>query len=83
MRNPILYSLAAAMVLVAGPASADDLMTAAQEAFKPIPSIVPDVKGNAITDPAGPDRRDAAAYIEPGHKGREPSARPCCVASAK
>jgi len=31
------------------PASADELMEKAQAAFKPIPSVVPAVKGNAIT----------------------------------
>jgi cytochrome c peroxidase len=31
------------------PASADELMQRAQETFKPIPSMVPAVKGNAVT----------------------------------
>jgi cytochrome c peroxidase len=31
------------------PAGADDLMQAAQQSFKPIPSAVPSVKGNAVT----------------------------------
>jgi Cytochrome c peroxidase len=40
---------AAAFMLVAAPASADDLLKEAQDLFKPIPSIVPAVKDNAIT----------------------------------
>jgi len=44
-----MCSLAAAVALAAAPASADDLMTRAQSAFKPIPSVVPAVKDNAIT----------------------------------
>lgn len=41
---------AAAFMLVAGPASAaDDLLKQAQETFKPIPSVVPAVKDNAVT----------------------------------
>ena len=49
MRHLITCSLAAAVVLAVSPASADDLMKKAQETFKPIPSMVPAVKGNAIT----------------------------------
>ncbi|MBZ5695191.1 MAG: cytochrome-c peroxidase [Acidobacteriia bacterium] len=43
---------AAGLVVFAGatlPAPADDLMQAAQQSFKPIPSAVPAVKGNAVT----------------------------------
>src|SRR6516225_536058 len=42
-------ALALMMVLGAAPALADDLMKKAQENFKPIPSIVPAVKNNAVT----------------------------------
>ena len=49
MRHLITCSLAAAVVLAVSPASADVLMKKAQETFKPIPSMVPAVKGNAIT----------------------------------
>jgi cytochrome c peroxidase len=49
MRRLILFSLAATIVLGMPLASADELMERAQGTFKPIPSIVPAVKGNAIT----------------------------------
>ena len=50
MRGLILYSLAALVGLaLAPPASADELMSKAQGIFKPIPSIVPAVRDNAIT----------------------------------
>ncbi len=49
MRNLIMCSLTAALVLGTPLASADELMEKAQETFKPIPSIVPAVKDNAIT----------------------------------
>ena len=42
-------ALALIMVLGAAPALADDLMKKAQENFKPIPSILPAVKNNAVT----------------------------------
>ena len=42
-------ALALMMVLGAAPALADDVMKKAQENFKPIPSIVPAVKNNAVT----------------------------------
>lgn len=47
MRN--LAYVAAAMLLTAAPAKADDLMKQAQETFKPIPAVVPSVKDNAVT----------------------------------
>ena len=40
---------ALALALAVSPASADELMTQAQKTFKPIPSMVPAVKDNAIT----------------------------------
>jgi len=49
MRLVPLGALAAILVLAEAPASADDLMKKAQENFKPIPSIVPAVKDNAVT----------------------------------
>ena len=49
MRLVPLGALAAVLVLAEAPASADDLMKKAQENFKPIPSIVPAVKDNAVT----------------------------------
>ena len=50
MRMALGGVLAAIVALAAGPASsADDLMKKAQENFKPIPSIVPAVKDNAVT----------------------------------
>ncbi len=42
-------ALAAMIALAAAPVLADDLMKKAQENFKPIPSIVPAVKDNAVT----------------------------------
>ncbi len=42
-------ALAMILALAVAPASADDLMKNAQENFKPIPSIVPAVKDNAVT----------------------------------
>ena len=42
-------ALAALLVAAAAPASAEDLMKQAQDNFKPIPSIVPAVKDNAVT----------------------------------
>ena len=45
----VTSALAAIMVLGAGSAFADDLMKKAQENFKPIPTMVPVVKGNAVT----------------------------------
>ena len=52
MRMVLGGALAAVMVLGAGPATADDLMKKAQENFKPIPSMVPAVKGNASSGPS-------------------------------
>jgi cytochrome c peroxidase len=49
MRSLTICSLAAAVVLGAAPASADDLLTRAQAAFKPIPSVVPSVRDNIVT----------------------------------
>ena len=50
MRNVVVSVLAAAFALAAGPALADDpLMKSAQEVFKPIPSVVPAVKDNPVT----------------------------------
>ncbi len=49
MRMLVGAALAAVLALPAGPASADDLMKSAQEHFKPIPSMVPAVKENAVT----------------------------------
>ena len=48
---PVLSSvaLAVAAVLAAAPVAADDLMDEAKELFKPIPSMVPAVKDNAVT----------------------------------
>ena len=40
---------ALALVLATAPARADDLMKQAQDLFKPIPSMVPAVKDNAVT----------------------------------
>ena len=48
MRKLIMHSLVAAVALLS-PASADELMTKAQQVFKPVPSVVPAVKDNAIT----------------------------------
>jgi cytochrome c peroxidase len=48
MRNFVVLSVAA-VALTASSASADELMQKAQETFKPIPSLVPAVKGNAVT----------------------------------
>jgi cytochrome c peroxidase len=45
----VTSALAAIMVIGAGPAFADSLMKKAQENFKPIPMMVPAVKGNAVT----------------------------------
>jgi Di-haem cytochrome c peroxidase len=49
MRMVLGGALAAILAVVAAPASADDLMKKAQENFKPIPSVVPSVKDNAVT----------------------------------
>ena len=50
MRRISLALAAAAIAAAMGSASADDaLMKQAQEVFKPIPSIVPAVKDNAVT----------------------------------
>ncbi|MGO4869969.1 MAG: cytochrome-c peroxidase [Roseiarcus sp.] len=51
MRNFIGGALAAALALAAAPALAadEDLIKAANEHFKPIPSVVPAVKDNAVT----------------------------------
>ncbi len=49
MRNLIVLSVAAVVALTTLPASADELMQKAQQTFKPIPSVVPAVKDNAIT----------------------------------
>jgi cytochrome c peroxidase len=49
MRMVPLGALAAALILVGASASAEDLTKKAQENFKPIPSIVPSVKDNAVT----------------------------------
>ena len=50
MRNGVAGALAAMFALAAGTALADDaLMQAAQETFKPIPSVLPAVKDNAVT----------------------------------
>jgi cytochrome c peroxidase len=46
----ILGAIATVLVLSAAPNQAgDDLMERALEAFKPIPSVVPAIKGNAVT----------------------------------
>jgi cytochrome c peroxidase len=42
-------ALAGVVVAGSGPGRADDLVAKANESFKPIPSIVPAVKGNAVT----------------------------------
>ncbi len=49
MRNVVIGSLAAVLAMAAASASADELQAKAQQNFKPIPSMVPAVKGNAIT----------------------------------
>ncbi|MGH9679766.1 MAG: cytochrome-c peroxidase [Candidatus Acidiferrales bacterium] len=50
MKRFALYAFTLIMFLGAlSPARADDLMKAAQQSFKPIPSMVPAVKNNAIT----------------------------------
>jgi cytochrome c peroxidase len=50
MRNLIVGAFAAALALAVAPASAEDgLMTKAKESFKPIPSVLPAVKDNAVT----------------------------------
>ena len=49
MRMVLGGALAAMVVLGAAPAMADDLMKKAQENLKPIPSMVPAVKDNAVT----------------------------------
>ena len=49
MRKIPLGALAAILALAGAPASADDSLKKAQENFKPIPSIVPAVKDNAVT----------------------------------
>ncbi len=50
MKRIVLYAVSLAGLMGATlPARADDLMQAAQQSFKPIPSAVPAVKGNAVT----------------------------------
>jgi cytochrome c peroxidase len=49
MRRVPLGALAMALILVGASAAADDLTKKAQENFKPIPSMVPAVKDNAVT----------------------------------
>ena len=50
MKRLVLYAASLAVFMGAPlPAGADDLMQAAQQSFKPIPSTVPAVKGNAVT----------------------------------
>ena len=49
MRNLVALSIAAVVAFTTSPASADELTQRAQESFKPIPSVVPAVKGNAVT----------------------------------
>ncbi len=50
MRMVLGGALAALLALMAAaPASADDMMKKAQQNFKPIPSVVPAVKDNAVT----------------------------------
>jgi len=49
MRMVLGGALAAILGLAAAPAFADDTMKKAQENFKPIPSMVPAVKDNAVT----------------------------------
>jgi cytochrome c peroxidase len=49
MRKLIVCPVAAAVALALSPVSADELVEKAQETFKPIPSVVPAVKGNPIT----------------------------------
>jgi cytochrome c peroxidase len=49
MRMVCFGALAAALALAASPGLADELMKKAQENFKPIPSMVPAVKDNAVT----------------------------------
>ena len=49
MRMVLGGALAAILALATTPGLADDLMKKAQENFKPIPSIVPAVKDNAVT----------------------------------
>ncbi len=50
MKRFVLYAMSLVVWLGATlPARADDLMKAAQQSFKPIPSAVPAVKGNAVT----------------------------------
>ena len=51
IKAPVLsgVALAVAAALAAAPVAADDLMDEAKELFKPIPSVVPAVKDNAVT----------------------------------
>jgi cytochrome c peroxidase len=49
VRNLVVLSVAAFVALTTWPASADELMQKAQGTFKPIPSVVPAVKDNAVT----------------------------------
>ena len=50
MRNILAGTLAAVLAATIAPAFADiDLMKSARETFKPIPSVVPSVKDNAVT----------------------------------
>jgi cytochrome c peroxidase len=49
MKALLTTAALAAVVLGTGPALADPLLDQAREAFKPIPSVLPAVKGNAVT----------------------------------
>ncbi len=50
MKKIVLYAVSLVVFLAATlPVRGDDLMHAAQQTFKPIPSAVPAVKGNAVT----------------------------------
>jgi cytochrome c peroxidase len=49
MKRVVLNAISLMMFLAATSAHADDLMQAAQQSFKPIPSTVPAVKNNAVT----------------------------------
>ena len=50
MKRLVLYAASLVVFMSATlPVRADDLMQAAQQSFKPIPSAVPAVKGNAVT----------------------------------
>ena len=49
MRSLVILSFTGLAAATASIASADELMQRAQQSFKPIPSVVPAVKGNAVT----------------------------------